>query len=672
MYNIERLQRFIERTPEGAHFVLLSEPDVKRANYQWRDTKPTKREAIDHIKAMSTNRVGLIVSSLGWGVVDYDGTSESELSETVKKVAPVACLPTPGGVWHRHLVLHLSSEELHRHHKSRKLSIGDWRCGNGYVVLHPGCETDIIKALDTTKGVPRVGGYKHQFEALFPKQLKKEQKKQQRQQKQDDSAPQKRMCIPKILDLDEAGEVQWMLRQLGYECQFIHLKNKFLLNDQNAEGILTSHLRSVCNHRFSREVTVKGGGTEAHPVNFSAARWEESLKAVMFRTKCDPLADWLRAQSHPDIQSLADAEAYATSWFHEIFEVKGGRTEFSEYLSMLIIVGVVARRRHPGIIIKHYPVVAGPSNTGKTALVESLLPDAFKDYAQPRLNLKKPADDLVYDVAGMSVVELNEMGSTRKADSAHIKGWLSEGHFKGRLRYARSATSIPFTHFIIGTANLDDAPLPSDPVAAQRFFIQEIVERPQDPANRVEDYLERNRVKMFAAANMIVNSWEVGSTPKANRIQVEKRIRTIPPHLRVGHEKRTQEYSFDPHVEAEMKVWEWITGETPTSYGTYNDMPRGSKMTPDGQPCWGLGDISDAVPEFGKIRSSGDKSKVLQKVGFERVRITSGRWRNFNIYVIPDEMMSRIREARREGVTSHVRTRNEHGYTDRGGSSLFG
>lgn len=651
MYDTTELRSFVSGAPESAHFILLSEPDIKVARYPWNETKPAKNAVLDHLEADDSNRIGIIPSSVGWGIVDYDGESPEDLQQAVSNLKPIAELPTPGGEWNRHLVLHLDRDELQRHHKNRKLDFGDWRCGAGYIVLHPGSESELNRALGTTLGAPRVGGFKHPYEYLFPRQKDKVKKKAK---KTHQGGASKRVTIPRGLNMDEADEVHWMLKHIGYEGQFIHLKNKFLLGGQNADAVLTSHLRFVCNHQFSREVITRDGGVEKHPVNMSAARWEEAMKAIMYRTQCDPLGDWIRQQKHRDIQTVQDAYKYARSWFHELFKVVGGRTELSEYLSLLIIVGIVARRRYPGIIIKHYPVIAGPSNTGKTALVENLLPPKFHDYAQPRLNLRKPADDLVYDVAGMSVVELNEMGNTRKADSAHIKGWLSEGYFKGRLRYGRSATSIPFTHFIFGTANLDDAPLPADPVAAERFFVQEIERRPHDPNSKigiVEEYMAKNRVKMFAAGNMIVDSWEVDGSESESRTKVQHKLRTVPPHLRVGHSERAQEYSFNPYPEAEMKVWEWVIGDHST-YGVSDFHPFRQKETPEGEPCWGLSDISQLVPEFGKVRSAGDKSKILIKLGFEKLVITSGKWRNHNVYVIPPDMQKAIDEAKGESQPS--------------------
>lgn len=643
MYNTTELRSFVNGAPEASHFILLSEPNIKVARYPWNATKPPKDEVLAHIEACSTNRIGLIPSSMGWGIVDYDGESSSELQQTAKALSPVAKLPTPGGEWNRHLVLHLDKEELHQYHKNRKLDFGDWRCGAGYVVLYPGCESELNKALELTLGVPRVGGFKHPFEGIFQKQGKRAKKKKKRAPEE---GGRNRITVPLSLGMDEADEVHWMLKQIDHEGQFIYLKNKFLLGGKDADSVLVSHLRFICNHQFSREVITRDGGVETHPINMSASKWDEAMKAIMYRTQCDPLGDWIRAQTHPDISTIQDAYSYARSWFHELFRVVGSRTELSEYLSFLIIVGIVARRRYPGIIIKHYPVIAGPSNTGKTALVENLLPEEFHDYAQPRLNLKKPADDLVYDVAGMSVVELNEMGSTRKADSAHIKGWLSEGYFKGRLRYGRSATSIPFTHFIVGTANLDDAPLPADPVAAERFFVQEIERRPHDPNSKigiVEEYMARNRTKMFAAGNMIVDSWEVEGSVTASRTKVQHKLRTVPNHLRVGHSERAQEYSYNPYPEAEMKVWEWLVGEH-TTYGVADHHPFRQKETPEGDPCWGLSDIGQLVPEFGKVRSSGDKSKILIKLGFSKVRLTKGKWRDHNVYVISKELADRIME----------------------------
>ena len=632
MYRQKELCAFIDECPDEAHFVLLSEPEIKKATYPWSDTHPSKEEVKEHLEADPTNRVGLIPSSIGCGVLDFDGNDPQKLAMLSFSLKPRASVPSNSGGLHTHMWVRLSDADLAQYSENKSFSYGDWRCSNGYVVLWPGCEDympDVLRGSATDS---------RNLQELLKKKTVPQKKKTNKDSKK---------YIPN--GLDAAAEVQWMLETLGVRCEFNRLRNKFFLNGEPAEEHYMSHLRMVSNHRFKRKYVVSGE-LIIKPINLGRDAWKDCLRAIMHRTNCDPLGDWMRAQTHPDIQTVEDAEAYAKLWFHEVFDVRGGRTELSEYLSKLIILGPVARRRYPGIIIKHYPVIAGPSNCGKTALVENMLPPEYSDYAQPRLNLKKSADELIYDVAGMGVVELNEMGNTKRAEASHIKGWLSEGHYKGRLKYAEHSTSLPFTHFIIGTANLDDAPLPSDPVAAQRFFVQEVLKKPHDPTTEngiVEDYMDKNRVKMYAAANMILDSWEVSDDPMRNRKVIQHKLRTVPHHLRSSHEARAEEYSFDPNTEIEMVVWEWLIGVE--GIGGYT-APVAPKRTPEGVQCWGLSDISIAVPEFGKIKSTTTKAKVLKKIGFIKLRLTSGIWRNLNVYIMSDPLIERLRLARSQNM----------------------
>ena len=564
-------------------------------------------------------------ASLGYGVVDYDGSDHDEYSKIRQELNPVINLSTPGGVLNSHMYIQLNKRQLKRWQQNKALEFGDWRCGNGYTVIYPGHEEELPKLLTTTNAY-------HNFE-IIELQLQKKTKKKKKAKAMDKP---KKMNIYLPKGMDEAEEIMWMLEQHGLKPEFNRYRNKFFLNREPVEEYWLSHLRISFNNIFKRKCMINDEPV-IKPVKIGRDAWKDCFRAIMYRTQCDPLGDWMRAQTHPDIQTLEQAEEYAAKWFHELFNVVGGETELSRYLSKLIIVGPIARRRYPGIIIKHYPVIAGPSNCGKTALVENLLPPEFADYIQPRLNLKKPADDLIYDVAGMGVVELNEMGNTRKAEANHIKGWLSEGTYKGRLKYAEHSTQLPFTHFIIGTANLDDAPLPSDPVAAERFFVQEVGTWPHDPNTKiglVEDYMEKNRTKLIATGNVIMDSWETGETEAANRKFVQHKLRTIPPELRVGHEKRAQEYSYNPYKEVEMKVWEWLIND-----------PKAPKKTPEGYDCWASSDISDQVPEFKAIRSSAEKAKILTDLKFLKVKLSKGAWRNHNVYLKTPELSDRIKEA---------------------------
>lgn len=653
----KQLIAFVEKVPSAAHFVLLKPPDLKKAGYKWNQTKPSKTEVLNHLRSNSDHRLGIVPSSLGWAAVDYDGGSPSELANFAKKLKPVAKLPTSGGKHHCHMLLHLTKTELTRHAPNRVLKndsgekIGDWRCKKGYVLLHKGCESELMSALEITGGKPRDSASEgHDFEFLFPRQRAKAAKASKTNAKKKGG---NEVVIPN--SLGRVDSVLWMLKQLGYHCKYSYHSRILFFNDSPITNELSAKLRFDCLDRFVQMTPAKKQGDPPveSPYKVGIGEWNSTIDAIKEITKFDPVLDWFRSCSHPDINSLSEAKEYAKKWFHEVFAVKGGKpTELSQFLSEHIITGLVARRRHPGVIIKTYPVIIGPSNTGKTALVGSLLPNDLRDYAQPRLNIDKKADDLVYDILGMSPVELSEMGNITGADGAHLKSWLSEGKWTGRLRFERNIVTVQFTHFMIGTANLETDPLPKDKTAAERFLVQEVVAKPHDPNVKeglVEDYLEKNRVKMFAAANLIIDSWEA----EGGIDEVSKRLRTLPIRLRGLHEQQAKAYRFKPYSESiAERVWDYLTAnDKPAPHASEYKLRPVAPHIIEGKGYWTLNDFRALIPELANIQDRVATIILRDDVGLTKEKqISKGRLRGKRPYTIGSKLNGEIKARRIEAI----------------------
>ena len=225
--DLETLVQSVMHAPEGSHFILVSKD--KKPTHKWgaSASKPSKQEVVEHLR--NGGYIGLIPASFGWGFVDYDLDTPDELEQIAREVKPVAILPT-AKPHHCHMVCHLTQAELVKYWGNARMSCGDWRCGNGYAVLHPGCERPLQLALSTTWGMPRAGdGGKHNFQHLFkkvPPKKKALKKNTDDQQKSPDKAPKKGVVTPG--DLDEAEAPCGLSGRMAPTSSLMSLKTSYL------------------------------------------------------------------------------------------------------------------------------------------------------------------------------------------------------------------------------------------------------------------------------------------------------------------------------------------------------------------------------------------------------------------------------------------------------------
>ena len=410
-----------------------------------------------------------------------------------------------------------------------------------------------------------------------------------------------------VLDRDLTPE-QFVKRVLDdKKCDYRYLTghHRLLIDDQPISDNMIQKLRSDAFGLY--RVSGKRGDLQPHPLLNSKEKFEMGLNALCFdeSVACNPMLDYINSRSHADVTSFEAAMSILKDWIHQPLHIRGGRSDISELVSWRIIVSIVARQKYPGVIIRNHPVIIGGKGAGKTAMVRELLPPDLRElYYQPSLNISDK-NSVIYSVMGRAVVEVAEMGGIRRADANYLKAFLSEGQASGRLAYQKNVSNILYTHTIVGTANEETDPLPMDRVAAQRWIPIWVDRRPSNPDTQspVEDYMEAERDKLYAAGNMVV-------THLKTRSNVERFIMTLPRELEVKTDRMVEAARYNPDSVVEEELWEHICRTISHPPNVYDGLPHYTYLYLC-ENCSGLNNIRTDKRRAGK---------VLKGVGLKPIR----------------------------------------------------
>jgi putative DNA primase/helicase len=149
------------------------------------------------------------------------------------------------------------------------------------------------------------------------------------------------------------------------------------------------------------------------------------------------------------------AQPGATDWFDAA--VRNGLTLAHDYdpatgaaVLRTWMIGAVARILDPGHKVDVALVLQGPQGVGKSSLLKALAldPSMFcDDVTMHRLDEK----DVLMQLAGIQVVEMQELAGLRRAELASIKKWLTQTVDRYRPPYGRSVITLP-RRFVVGAS----------------------------------------------------------------------------------------------------------------------------------------------------------------------------------------------------------------------------
>ena len=277
------------------------------------------------------------------------------------------------------------------------------------------------------------------------------------------------------------------------------------LNWQPAADAFVSHLAEEIEKKYWHKPPTS---TNARPLHFGPDVLGQVLQALAYRLDVDPFKYWLEGLKPWDEIERLDG------MLQGFFGAADGR--LTRWASAHIFIGAVWRAFKPGCLIRETPILIGPEDIGKSALLRNLFPTAeqphwFSDsYAMHELN----AQQRIESTLGAVVVELSEMNGLRKAELERVKGDLTRTTDKTRFPYARSVSDLPRRFTFVGTSNSETV-LPNDLHGNSRFIP---IKCPRNVVP-IEKAMEDMRGQLWAEA---LHRYQAGVMPNMPRDMKEE------------------------------------------------------------------------------------------------------------------------------------------------------
>ena len=277
------------------------------------------------------------------------------------------------------------------------------------------------------------------------------------------------------------------------------VKTRRVLKDQE-EALLRSIIKM--NHKVN--ITTDGGSFKCTDYNPPHVTWCLLRDSYAMMNKYNPLLSYF--------QSLPVNNQEAPENFLKILKVEDNA--YSRWVQSFIFKAILLRTVHPGMLLRHVPVIIGVPDIGKSAILRHLLPNNLQSYFNDNFSFDLFENKKVEAIMGKLVVELSEMAGSNKAEIARMRAFLTQTHDTFRPAWGKNVLELPRRCLLIGTANKGDQFLPNDDALRARILPINVH---STTGADVETYMEENRDKWWS---YIYNTYH-----STQRNQSEKMLR---------------------------------------------------------------------------------------------------------------------------------------------------
>lgn len=183
--------------------------------------------------------------------------------------------------------------------------------------------------------------------------------------------------------------------------------------------------------------------------------------------------------------------------FGWLFEVSEGYEDLAPHIIPHILGTALLRAYEPGAIMDETAVIVGEGRQAKSLFVKNLLPKNRSSWFVRVTDLSQAGSvKMLERVRSAVIVDLGELSGLSKADTAKLKGFMTDTEQQERFAYGYFAEEILRRFAMVGTANYLHDTFADDNALVRRFLPIRI-ER-SSPHVNILDWLNEHRDLLWA------------------------------------------------------------------------------------------------------------------------------------------------------------------------------
>ena len=254
-------------------------------------------------------------------------------------------------------------------------------------------------------------------------------------------------------------------------------------------------------------------------VDYPSDKAIRSLRAIIRKNTFNPHTHWLE-ESIPPWDGVKRLDSLLTDAF-------GAENNFfTRWASRYLVLGAIQRAFNPGCFLKEMPILVGPQNIGKSAILFNLLPEKYRfDWFTDRIVLSDKQKEKAEAMLGRLICEISELQGMTRTKEEELKSFISRQDDGIRLAYGEDVADLPRRCIIVGTTNNREC-LPNDASGNKRFVPVDLFNEVDAVAwlDEVVNDKGHTRREMFWAEGMVMKEKKVVANLPRKRSEEHKEL----------------------------------------------------------------------------------------------------------------------------------------------------